>query len=246
MPNIDMVVQFMIETANDNTHGYDQTNRYSPDYDCSSLVAIGLHNAGFNVSPYSWTGNLEKQLRACGFVDCKAPWKAGDIHLKTGKHVVMSINENEIVHATINENGTIKGGTTGDQTGKEICVAPYYDYNGGWDVHLRYIENTSNTAVDLDSVALDVIRGKYGNGETRKLLLKEAGFNYVTVQTRVNQLMQGGSHHTTKTNEEIALEVIRGVWGNGDERKHRLAQAGYDYTIIQKIVNEKMKQESKL
>ena len=59
MPSIDTAVQFMIEIANDNTHGYDQTNRYSPDYDCSSLVAIGLHNAGFNVSPYSWTGGKQ-------------------------------------------------------------------------------------------------------------------------------------------------------------------------------------------
>lgn len=245
MPNIDMVVQFMIDTANDDTHGYDQSNRYSPDYDCSSLVAIALHNAGFNVSPYSWTGNLEKQLRNCGFVDCKSPWKAGDIHLKTGKHVVMSINANEIVHATTNENGTVKGGVTGDQTGKEICVVPYYEHKDGWDVHLRYVDNANITTVDLDTVALDVIRGKYGNGEVRKVLLKEAGFDYVTVQTRVNQLMQGGSTHTTKTNEEIGLEVIRGDWGNGDERKHRLAQAGYDYTVVQKIVNDKMRHGSK-
>lgn len=57
--------------------------------------------------------------------------------------------------------------------------------------------------------------------------------------------MQGGSTHTTKTNEEIAIEVIRGDWGNGDERKHRLTQAGYDYTVVQKIVNDKMRQENK-
>lgn len=43
-----------------------------------------------------------------------------------------------------------------------------------------------------------------------------------------------------KTNEEIADEVIKGYWGNGDERKKRLKDAGYDYKAIQKIVNEKM------
>ena len=44
-----------------------------------------------------------------------------------------------------------------------------------------------------------------------------------------------------KTNEEIALEVIDGKWGNGAERKRRLMTAGYDPIIIQKIVNEMVK-----
>jgi hypothetical protein len=40
-----------------------------------------------------------------------------------------------------------------------------------------------------------------------------------------------------KSNEEIAKEVLRGDWGNGDVRKARLASAGYDYNAIQAIVN---------
>lgn len=41
-----------------------------------------------------------------------------------------------------------------------------------------------------------------------------------------------------KTADEIAREVISGKWGNGTERKRRLTQAGYDFTIVQKRVNE--------
>lgn len=40
-----------------------------------------------------------------------------------------------------------------------------------------------------------------------------------------------------KSNEEIAKEVLDGKWGNGVERKSRLTAAGYDYSAIQKIVN---------
>ena len=40
-----------------------------------------------------------------------------------------------------------------------------------------------------------------------------------------------------KSNEEIAREVIEGKWGNGEERKKRLEDAGYDYRAIQDIVN---------
>jgi hypothetical protein len=38
--------------------------------------------------------------------------------------------------------------------------------------------------------------------------------------------------------DEIAKEVIRGDWGNGDERKKKLTAAGYDYAAVQKRVNE--------
>lgn len=41
-----------------------------------------------------------------------------------------------------------------------------------------------------------------------------------------------------KSNEEIAKEVIRGNWGNGQERYDRLTQAGYNYQEIQNLVNQ--------
>ncbi|MFC2678130.1 MAG: N-acetylmuramoyl-L-alanine amidase [Granulicatella sp.] len=44
-----------------------------------------------------------------------------------------------------------------------------------------------------------------------------------------------------KTKDAIADEVILGLWGNGEERKQRLEESGYDYDAIQEIVNEKLK-----
>lgn len=49
-----------------------------------------------------------------------------------------------------------------------------------------------------------------------------------------------------KSNEEIAKEVISGLWGNGEERKRRLTDAGYDYKAVQKIVNEMLKTKPKV
>ena len=43
-----------------------------------------------------------------------------------------------------------------------------------------------------------------------------------------------------KTNEELAFEVLDGKWGNGDERKKRLEEAGYNYQAVQNIVNQKL------
>ena len=42
-----------------------------------------------------------------------------------------------------------------------------------------------------------------------------------------------------KTAVEIADEVIAGKWGNGEERKQRLTEAGYNYAEVQDIVNRK-------
>lgn len=44
-----------------------------------------------------------------------------------------------------------------------------------------------------------------------------------------------------KSNEEIAKEVISGLWGNGATRKKKLTDSGYDYATIQKLVNSMTK-----
>lgn len=46
---------------------------------------------------------------------------------------------------------------------------------------------------------------------------------------------------TKKSVDAIAREVVRGDWGNGDERKQKLTAAGYDYSAVQKKVNELLK-----
>lgn len=44
-----------------------------------------------------------------------------------------------------------------------------------------------------------------------------------------------------KTVDELAREVICGLWGNGADRRNRLTAAGYDYDAVQKRVNELLK-----
>ena len=41
-----------------------------------------------------------------------------------------------------------------------------------------------------------------------------------------------------KTVTQLAKEVIEGKWSNGDERKQKLTEAGYNYSAVQKKVNE--------
>lgn len=43
-----------------------------------------------------------------------------------------------------------------------------------------------------------------------------------------------------KTNEQLADEVLAGAWGNGEDRKNKLAAAGYDPTAVQAVVNSRL------
>ena len=93
-----------------------------------------------------------------------------------------------------------------------------------------------------EELAQEVISGNWGNGEERKKRLTEAGYNFDEIQTIVNnKLGADSSSSNKKSNDEVAYEVIRGDWGNGEERKNKLTQAGYDYDTIQKIVNDRLK-----
>ncbi|MCQ2441317.1 MAG: N-acetylmuramoyl-L-alanine amidase [Clostridia bacterium] len=97
------------------------------------------------------------------------------------------------------------------------------------------------TVKSAEQIAEEVIRGLWGNGEERKQRLLKAGYDYSAIQPIVNARLEGTSAPSKKSNQEIAQEVIKGLWGNGTERKQKLADAGYDYAAVQGIVNNLLK-----
>ena len=99
-------------------------------------------------------------------------------------------------------------------------------------------ENPSIRKKSVETVAKEVLAGKWGNGEYRKKKLQAVGYDYPTVQTKVNELVKGSGK---KSVEAVAKEVIAGKWGNGENRKKKLQAAGYDYGAVQKKVNELMR-----
>lgn len=89
---------------------------------------------------------------------------------------------------------------------------------------INHIYNAST-----DTLATQVITGKFGTGELRKRVL---GKRYNEVQKAVNEKL-----NNMKSVETVAKEVINGKWGDGDERIKRLRNAGYDSVAVQKEVN---------
>ena len=109
-----------------------------------------------------------------------------------------------------------------------------YDANGN-----SVYPVASAPSKSIDTLAREVIAGNWGNGQDRVNRLTSAGYNYNAVQDRVNEILSGSaSKPTGKSIDTLAREVIRGDWGNGQDRKNRLEKAGYDYNAVQRRVNE--------
>lgn len=144
---IEQAIENMEDWAEDNSHGYDQSNRWGPDYDCSSAVIQAWQNAGVPVKTKgaTYTGNMYSVFKACGFEDVTSQvglisgigLKRGDVLLNHVHHTAMYCGYGKIVQASINEYNTTTGGQTGDQTGREFYIRDYYNYP--WDCVLRYV-----------------------------------------------------------------------------------------------------------
>ena len=102
-------------------------------------------------------------------------------------------------------------------------------------------KNSTNRATKTeDEIVEEILRGDWGNGEERKQKLQNAGYEYNSIQQKVNERVRQNSNR--KSNEEIAKEIItKNNWGVGQERIKKLTDAGYDAKIIQDLVNKMMK-----
>lgn len=90
-------------------------------------------------------------------------------------------------------------------------------------------------ADDVDDLARRVIAGEFGNGAARRASL---GDRYAEVQARVNEMLGAGGSGGTSGGADVdalARAVIRGEYGNGEERRRRL---GSLYSAVQARVNE--------
>lgn len=190
---IESACEYGIQLANDNSHGYDQINRWLPDVDCSSLVVLCYEHAGIPVKAAgaTYTGNLKAGFTKCGFtaIPCKKMMpglKRGDIvfyhYVESGKthgHAILYIGDGKIVQASINERGKAIGGESGDQTGKEVSIGNFYIPTHGWDYILRLNEDNMYKEEDTVDISLSVLKkgSKCPEVKSLQILLYSNGFN---------------------------------------------------------------------
>lgn len=155
---VEYAVQWAVNIANDDSHGYDQGSRWGPDYDCSSLVISAYENAGVPVKTNhaSNTRNMEAIFIKTGFEyvsnfnpSSYANLIRGDVLLSHG-HTAMYVGDGQLVEASQNEFKGAHGGAEGDQTKREIWVHNYY--NNGWYRAFRYTAGGYTTTAGLNGL----------------------------------------------------------------------------------------------
>lgn len=111
------------------------------------------------------------------------------------------------------------------------------DYNGALDGDYAYMDaaawgkyaqgersgNEPNRT--LFAIALNTLKGVYGNGQQRKDNFAKLGYDYEQIQAVINKWYK------------LADEVLEGKWGNGWNRQIAL---GENYEPVQYIVNQRL------
>lgn len=182
---------------------------------CSTVIAQAI------IESASGTSSLGYKYHNYFGMKCGSSWKGKSVNLSTKEEYTIgkltTIKDNFRVYDSM-EDG-VKGYYDFISTKRYANLKLATDYM----VYANYLKQ--------DGYATS---SKYVNtliSTVRKYNLEKYDTDEVVIQKPVIS-------SNRKSNEEIAKEVIKGLWGNGNNRKISLAQAGYDYREIQAIVNK--------
>lgn len=185
----------------------------------SKGVVIGVRNNCNDFENGSY-GNYVLLDHGNGYQTLYGHMEYRSVHVNIGD----SVNEGEVIGYM---------GNTGESFGAHLHfevrhngnrIDPYPYINS--DLPNTYEEPEK----DIDTLAREVIEGKYGNGEERKQAL---GDRYAEVQARVNEILTSSKEIPVDI-LDLVKKTIRGDFGNGEERKQAL---GENYTEVQREVN---------
>ncbi|BAQ30517.1 N-acetylmuramoyl-L-alanine amidase [Bifidobacterium scardovii] len=204
-------------------------------------------------------GNWEANLTSIGIEHADIstnPWKVSDATLDNGAHLVAALCKhyglgrpawgvNVFPHSAFSST-ECPASLYGSQKDAYMAKAQaWYDsMTGGKPAPKPSTPAPAPQAADLNALADAVIRGDYGNGETRRARL---GDKYDAVMAIVNQrygITAGSNGNSGGGNggasiDDLARRAINGEFGNGEQRK---AALGANYQAVQARVNQMLGQ----
>ena len=168
---------------------------------------------------------------ADGVIETVVDGKVNDTSTSTyGNYIIINHGSGiKTMYAHLLKGSLLKKGAIVKQ-GQEIAKKNNSGYSFGSHLHFE---------VRINGVHVDPLKHTYADndmviesGTAKKYSILKHDFSKVEPTP-------------TKTIDELAKEVIQGKWGNGQERKDRLTNAGYDYYAVQARVNDMLKVDSK-
>lgn len=203
------------------------------DSECNVLAnCVGYAYGRFNeIGGYGYCKYLAP-VNAENFIRYKGSCKTG-MTPKVGACMVWEGKGDLAGHVAIVEkvydNNHVYTSESGYGSKKPFWNSHRYNNNGRWGCNSNYkfLGFIYNPAVkdepapapkpskSVDELAKEVIRGNWGNGQERKDRLTAAGYNYSTVQARVNEMLSGNKPAPKPVDNTVTYTVKPGdtLWG---------------------------------
>ena len=240
-------------------HGREYTVKCG-DYDCSSSI-ITAWSTALQGTEYegaldnaTYTGNMRSVFVGSGLFET---WDTdttsavrGDVYLNETHHTAMCQDGGSdgvygydcLSEFSINENGGVYGGSTGDQTGREAYIHDFYWYSpGGWDITLHYngmadfYEEEDMTISDGDIARIWQYTYHYGMDDEDSILGKR-GVDTEMISNRYNVLNAAcGSAMDAQKRVAVCEQEISNLDAKLD-RIIALLEAGNGECVLSKLV----------
>lgn len=123
----------------------------------------------------------------------------------------------------------------------EACLYDWQDTgigdNAGWPDHVGVV-----TYVNESAGYFVVTEGNYSDSVKKRTVSINGKFIRGFISPNYDEIVDLDPidifNRPIQPIDTIAREVIAGMWGNGEDRKKKLSEAGYSYDTVQKKVNE--------
>lgn len=104
--------------------------------------------------------------------------------------------------------------------------------------------NPAPAKASSETVAQQIVNGQgnWGSGDDRKNRLRDAGYDYATVQSIVNRILGYGTQTVSAgvSLQAVVDKVLSGDYGNNPGRSDKLRAEGYDPNTVQAAVNARL------
>lgn len=179
---------------------------------CSPIIAQACIESGFDTSLLAYKFHNYFGMK------CGSNWKGKSVNLRTKEEytagTLTTIRDNFRVYQTMEDGvkgyfdfistkryANLKSATSPEEYLQKIKADGYATSSRYVQTNMDCIRKYNlfswdpNYTADLksiDDIAKEVLNGKWGNGATRKQLLRASGYNPALVQARVNELLKKG------------------------------------------------------
>lgn len=188
---------------------------------------------------YCYSKSTEKAKEGANFVVSKLQGKDLDlpIYIDMEDSSISSLGKDKLTDICIAFNSIIE--QSGRWAGVYANANWFNNYLNKEEIKKRYTTWIAHYGVDVNKYEGQYDMLQYSSSGSVSGIDGRCDMN-VMYRDLINQIK--GSEEKPiekkKSVDELAQEVLDGKWGNGEERKRRLTEEGYNYDEVQKKVNE--------